>query len=916
MIRKTAGSKSVVKKTSVKKDPVKKASIKKASVNKTDAGSSETAKSKVSKLSAASDSGRLQVIFKKSGFAVDRAAGKPKDPYEKSLQERLCKEPFKTVFDMGFEPKRAQDTASVAFLRQVAGAFVKALTDIPELEIAREEAVVRPSEELCEELLLSVPFGIGTEYITAAWVDGIFRKLKEVFASEIAAYEGTVQLYLTEKSQQLRVPERIFFHLVENKQDEGRYPFAFLATYATRDSQGMVRHMPLSYALTEYEHERGKLVELLSCLNGAAEASALIGDFMESGELFHPLGLTAAEAYAFLRDAEAIEAAGILCRVPNWWKRGSGQVAMQVRLGEEKPSMLGFDALVSMKPELTVDGVALTGAEIRKLLAQTEGLALLKGKWVVVDHARLRALLASMEKYEGSVTLLEALRMETGIGETQDIDIGPLVTNGKWLGTMFAKMRGRRVPATVKATLRPYQKTGFHWLSYMQEMGFGACLADDMGLGKTLQVLTWLDDMRRSDPETRVLLIVPASLLGNWKKEAERFTPAIEVQILHGMTSAAMKELASSPPFLTITTYGMVSRLAALQERRWSAVILDEAQAIKNPGTKQTRAIKKLQADQRVAMTGTPIENDLTNLWSLFDFLNKGLLGSSDEFNLFAKQLEKNPEGYQKLKNMVSPFILRRVKTDKSIIADLPDKLETIDYTDLSAKQIVLYRKQVSELEKAISEAEGMQRRGIVLSAITKLKQICNHPDQFLGQETYDPKESGKFAMLREICETIYEKRERVLVFTQYREITEHLAEFLEQIFHAKGLVLHGGTRVKRRQEMAEAFNGEDYVPFMVLSVKAGGTGLNLTGANHVIHFDRWWNPAVENQATDRAFRIGQTKDVVVHKMVCTGTIEERIDTLISSKKELSENVIGAGGETWITELGDKELMELLRLKE
>ena len=422
MIRKTAGSKSVVKKTSVKKDPVKKASIKKASVNKTDAGSSETAKSKVSKLSAASDSGRLQVIFKKSGFAVDRAAGKPKDPYEKSLQERLCKEPFKTVFDMGFEPKRAQDTASVAFLRQVAGAFVKALTDIPELEIAREEAVVRPSEELCEELLLSVPFGIGTEYITAAWVDGIFRKLKEVFASEIAAYEGTVQLYLTEKSQQLRVPERIFFHLVENKQDEGRYPFAFLATYATRDSQGMVRHMPLSYALTEYEHERGKLVELLSCLNGAAEASALIGDFMESGELFHPLGLTAAEAYAFLRDAEAIEAAGILCRVPNWWKRGSGQVAMQVRLGEEKPSMLGFDALVSMKPELTVDGVALTGAEIRKLLAQTEGLALLKGKWVVVDHARLRALLASMEKYEGSVTLLEALRMETGIGETQDID--------------------------------------------------------------------------------------------------------------------------------------------------------------------------------------------------------------------------------------------------------------------------------------------------------------------------------------------------------------------------------------------------------------------------------------------------------------------------------------------------------------
>ena len=446
------------------------ASVKKASVNKINTGSSETAKSKASKLAAASGGGRLQVIFKKSGFAVDRAAGKPKDPYEKSLQERLCKEPLKTVFDMGFAQKRAQDTASVAFLRQVAGAFVKALTNIPELEIAREEVEVRPSEEVCEELLLSVPFGIGTEYITAAWIDGMFRKLKEVFAAEIAAYEGTVQLYLTEKSQQLRVPERIFFHLVENKQEEGGYPFAFLSTYATRDNQGMVRHMPLSYALTEYEHERGKLVELLSCLNSAAEASALIGEFMESGELFHPLGLTAAEAYALLRDAEAIEAAGILFRVPNWWKRGSGQVAMQVRLGEEKPSMLGFDALVSMKPELTVDGVALTGAEIRKLLAQTEGLALLKGKWVVVDHARLRAMLDSMEKYEGSVTLLQALRMETGIGKTQDIDVGPLVTNGKWLGTMFAKlrqpagMRGRRVPATVKATLRPYQKWQTIWV--------------------------------------------------------------------------------------------------------------------------------------------------------------------------------------------------------------------------------------------------------------------------------------------------------------------------------------------------------------------------------------------------------------------------------------------------------------------
>ena len=354
--------------------------------------------------------------------------------------------------------------------------------------------------------------------------------------------------------------------------------------------------------------------------------------------------------------------------------------------------------------------------------------------------------------------------------------------------------------------------------------------------------------------------------------------------------------------------------MAGLQETEWDCVILDEAQAIKNPGTRQTRSIKKLKAQHRIAMTGTPIENELGNLWSLFDFLNKGLLGSSDEFRKFSRQLETHAEGYQKLKNMVSPFILRRLKTDKSIISDLPDKLEQIDYVSMSKKQVVLYRKQVAELEHILDQVKGMQRRGIVLAYITKLKQICNHPDQFLGQETYSPEDSGKFAMLREICSTIYEKRERVLVFTQYREIIDYLEKYLETIFGRKGLVLHGGTRVKRRAELVEQFNGEEYVPFMILSVKAGGTGLNLTAANHVIHFDRWWNPAVENQATDRAFRIGQEKNVMVHKLVCEGTIEEKIDALINSKKDLAENVIGGGGENWITEMGDQELLRLLRL--
>lgn len=508
--------------------------------------------------------------------------------------------------------------------------------------------------------------------------------------------------------------------------------------------------------------------------------------------------------------------------------------------------------------------------------------------------------------------------MEIG---TEPVDVGAMVSNGKWLSELLRdlrrpeKIRKAAVPSTIHAELRPYQKNGYAWLNYMDKLGFGACLADDMGLGKTLQVLTYLEKLRKREKNARVLLIVPASLLGNWQREAEKFAPKLDLLILHGSSAPVLGKLVSEEPaFLNITTYGMIPRIKELKDINWTCIILDEAQAIKNPATKQTKEIKKLSGRMRIAMTGTPIENDLTNLWSLFDFLNKGLMGTSAEFGQFTKRLKEHPEKYAQLKSMVAPFMLRRVKTDKSIIADLPEKLETIDYAALSKKQVVLYRKTVEEMEERILNSEGIERRGVVLATIIKLKQICNHPDQYLGQETFSGDDSGKFALLKSICETIYEKRERVLVFTQFREITEYLAQFLKEIFHTDGYVLHGGTPVSRRSKIVEAFQGDAYVPFIVLSVKAGGTGLNLTKANHVIHFDRWWNPAVENQATDRAFRIGQTKNVMVHKLVCQKTIEEKIDAIIESKKELAENVIGSGGEKWITELDNNALMNLLRL--
>lgn len=861
----------------------------------------------------------LQFLFNPTGVVAECAVEQATkaDLFWKGSFDENC---YEAMYRYGLENVEAENISAI-FVKKLVKVFLEELTHLPELEMLRENATATLTKEDKEQLLLAVPFAIGAEYVTEQWLEYVFEQLNHIFQKEMANYEGTVALYFEEKNQELHVPERIFFHLVENRETD--YPFAFMATYASEQSDGKVSHMPLKYALTEYQQDREKLLMLLSCLNKAAEVSELIGSFMDSGEMFYPLRLTAEEAYAFLKQVEAIESVGIMCRIPNWWRKRATAVRMTLQLGEEKPSMLGFDTLVSVQPQLTVDGAELSHADIKKLLSQTEGLAYLKGKWVEVNHQRLEKLLERIEKNQMDITLMDALRMEIGT-EQNSADVGTLVSNGKWLSGLLQNLRQPQsirqnaLPKSFHATLRPYQKNGYTWLNYMDKLGFGACLADDMGLGKTVQVLAYLEKLRKSKGRRHCLLVVPASLLGNWQNETEKFAPSLEYQILHGKTSEKLgEEYKESDVFLTITTYGMVSRIQALKDTVWDCIILDEAQAIKNPLTKQTKEIKKLQTRMRIAMTGTPIENDLTNLWSLFDFLNKGLMGTSKEFKEYCKNLNEHPEGYGKLKLMISPFMLRRLKTDKSIISDLPDKIEMLDYATLSKKQVVLYRKTVADMEEKLLDAEqGIQRKGIVLSTIVKLKQICNHPDQYLGQQAYVESESGKFAMLRDICETIYEKRERVLVFTQFKEITEYLAEFLETIFHAKGYVLHGGTPVKERSRIVEAFQGEKYVPFLVLSVKAGGTGLNLTKANHVIHFDRWWNPAVENQATDRAFRIGQQKNVIVHKLVCKNTIEEKIDEIISGKMQLAQDVIGSGGENWITELDDAELMNLLRLNE
>ena len=446
---------------------------------------------------------------------------------------------------------------SMRFLSRVAESYFRCLTSLPALELSRENTEFYGDADTVSKLEAAVPFMIGAEYLDGKWIDRAFDVLHNIFQREIAAYQGTVEMYLAEQSQQLRVPERIFFHLVESNEEEG-FPFAFLATYATKNDSGKINHMPLQYALVEYQTEREKLLKLLACLNIASEKSDFVREAVESGEMFHPLKLTAQEAYQFLTEIPVIEEAGILCRIPNWWKRRAMMVSMNVSLGDERPSFLGFESVLSMTPHLEVDGTRLSREDIELLLKQTEGLAFLKGKWIEVDHSRLEQLLKEMEEPREGMTFLQALR-----GAPTDLlpeDEGVVISNGKWLSELLQKlrkpetMRKARVPASVHAQLRPYQKNGFTWLYYMNDLGFGACLADDMGLGKTLQVLTFLEKLRKESRQKQVLLIVPASLLGNWKREAEKFVPDMPLHILHGGGAAALaEELKSIEACLFIT---------------------------------------------------------------------------------------------------------------------------------------------------------------------------------------------------------------------------------------------------------------------------------------------------------------------------------------------------------------------------
>ncbi|MCP4160491.1 MAG: DEAD/DEAH box helicase [Deltaproteobacteria bacterium] len=840
--------------------------------------------------------------------------------------------PENWFFYLGFFEITPEISSSIHYFIRFSKSFIYELSRVPELEILRNEVVVDITEDQLDAFEQSVPMITGSEYIDRDMLKSLWIDLGKSFSRLIKNHSGSVKNFFQSKNQLLHLVGRVFFHLVENKNSD--QPFAFMATYSSGISEdGSTNHLPMKHAIEEYDND--DLLNLLSTVYLASEKSSLVNDLIETGELFHPIAWSADEAYIFLKEIPLYEDCGVICRIPDWWKKKSGRVSVSVSFGEKKPSIVGMNALVDFNANILFGDALVSKEEAEKMLSEYEGLVFIKNRWVEVDHDKLKLALEACDQIknlsEDGITLREAMRMQLNpeniLKTTKDVDFS--VSNGQWLQSVVYKLKKTDTNKSInpgkgfKAELRDYQEKGLNWLSFLNSLKFGACLADDMGLGKTVQILAFLSTLTKKKNLPASLLIVPASLISNWLGEILKFAPALKVFVAHpgfsksvnGKKDISKNENELNEYDLVITSYTLIKNNEWIDLYNWNYLILDEAQAIKNPGTKQTRAVKKIKSINRIIMTGTPVENKISDLWSLFDFLNPGLLGNKAEFSSFAKKLKNHPEGYVRLRKLISPYILRRLKTDKSVIDDLPDKVEMKSYADLSKKQIVLYKKHVKDLEKLISDSTGIQRKGIILSSLMKFKQLCNHPDQLTGNGNYKESESGKFQRLRQICETIYEKRERVLIFTQFKEIIEPVRAFLETIFHHKGLVLHGSISVGKRKKIIETFQDERYCPFIVLSIKAGGVGLNLTKANHVVHFDRWWNPAVENQATDRAFRIGQHKKVIVHKFITRGTVEEKIDMMLDEKKELADQLISKSGDSMITEMETEKLMDLFKIK-
>ena len=679
---------------------------------------------------------------------------------------------------------------------------------------------------------------------------------------------------------------------------------------------------------------RDPVEELLAGLGAAAR---LFGELEDALREAAPalVEMDTPGAFRFLKETGPLLAgAGFGVLLPDWVRKARLGLKLTTRSRSTAGSpagagvaRFGLGDLVDFRYEVAVGDEPLDPAELAELARLKVPLVRLRGQWVELDDAHLKAALKFLERNQaGTMTAADALTAGLGLGLGGPDEEVPLVgvNADGWLGDLLSGQADRRLrpmatPAGFSGQLRPYQERGLSWLSFLGELGLGGILADDMGLGKTIQLLSLVAGQPGGRP---TLLVCPMSLVGNWQREAARFTPDLRVHVHHGADRLDGESLAEAlaGADLVITTYGVATRdQAALGQVSWARVVCDEAQNIKNHATKQARAVRGLPAAARIALTGTPVENRLSELWSILEFTNPGLLGPAERFReRYAVPIERHgsPEAAQSLKRLTQPFVLRRLKTDKTIISDLPDKQEMKVFCNLTSEQASLYQATVTDMLSRIEEAEDdISRRGLVLATMAKLKQVCNHPAHLLGDGSRLPGRSGKLARLEEICDEIVAEGDKALCFTQYAEFGRMLQPHLAARLGCPVLFLHGGTTKKQRDAMVEGFGELDEPALFLLSLKAGGTGLNLTAASHVIHVDRWWNPAVEDQATDRAFRIGQRRNVQVRKFVCVGTLEERIDAMIEEKKALAEQIVGTG-EGWLTELSVDELRSVLTLSE
>ena len=767
-------------------------------------------------------------------------------------------------------------------------------------------------------------------------------------ASELADFAAQVQEWRRPLFLSLAAPFRLCFRLEEPLLGEEAEE-----TSASSDASWYVRYLlqsvedpSLLVPVEDAWSRKGVVTPLLRrddfqprefLLAALGQASKICSEIEASLKSAAPSGyaLDTAGAQDFLAEkAWMLEQAGFVVQFPAWWTRKGTKQRLTAKASAKSPSMtslagLSLQTIVEFQWEAALGGVTLSREELEALARQKVSLVRVRGQWVQLDPQEIEAALAfwSRQKQE-KVSLRQLARMALGAERAPGgLAIEGVEASG-WLEEWLARLNGSAsletlpTPEGFHGTLRPYQQRGYEWLRFLGQWGLGACLADDMGLGKTAQTLAFLGSQWEESGRRPALVICPTSVVGNWYREAQRFSPDLPVMVHHGLTrtrgDAFRKEAEAHG--IVLSSYALLHRdFELLQGVPWAGIVLDEAQNIKNPETKQSKAARALQADWRIALSGTPVENHVGDLWAILEFLNPGFLGSQAEFKrnfYFPIQANHDPDAAERLKRITRPFILRRLKTDRTIIADLPDKIESKMYCTLTPEQASLYAAVVKEVTERLDEAEGIQRRGMVLATLTKLKQICNHPAQFLGDNSQIAGRSGKLARLTEMLEEALSAGDKALIFTQFTEMGGIIRKHLQERFGREVLFLHGGVSKKARDRMVERFQEEGgALPFFLLSLKAGGVGLNLTAASHVFHFDRWWNPAVENQATDRAFRIGQKKNVQVHKFLCVGTLEEKIDAMIESKREVAANVVGTG-EGWLTELSTAELKELFTLRQ